>query len=35
VPSLRASHSQNRTPCSGPPAATDWLSACKTSQCAD
>ena len=26
LPSLRASHSQNRTPCSGPSAATDWFS---------
>ena len=29
LPSLRASHSQNRTPCSAPPTATDWFSACK------
>ena len=28
LPSLRASHSQNRTPCNGPPAATDRFSAC-------
>ena len=30
LPSLRASHSQNRTPCSAPPDANDWFSACSS-----